>query len=111
MQFYFIAGKTSVASSLASHYDIPILKLDDIIVASFSSGTTYGNQARELCAEAAQRIAEEKRAYDDPVLMSQRGPAGAALSTAAVTAYSQGTMMPLNAGTVKNMIGVNCTPT
>lgn len=79
-------GKTTVATALSKFYDIPILKIDDVIIASLSSGTASGTMARDLCAEAARRIADEGRGADE---LLQRGLPG--LSTEALTAHTQGT--------------------
>lgn len=86
---FFEQGKSTVASSLARQYDIPVLKLDDIIITSFSSGTLSGTQARDLCAEAARRIADDTRQVDD-ALPSQRGQTAGGLSMEALTVHTQG---------------------
>jgi Hydin Adenylate kinase-like domain len=85
----FGAGKTTVATSLANLYDVPILKIDDIIIASFTSQTPSGTQARELCAEAARRLAEESRPADETAL-SQRGLPPGSVSTDGLTVPNQG---------------------
>jgi len=82
------SGKTTTATSLASRYDIPVLNMDDIIMASFSTGTLCGSQARDLCAEAARRLADDSRQAED-ALLSQRGQPGGGLSTDALTVHSQ----------------------
>ena len=70
------AGKTSTASALSRHYDIPVLTIDDVIMTSLSTSSAHGARARELCAEAARRLSDESIAGDE------RGPISVdALST------------------------------
>jgi len=42
--------------ALSRHYDIPVLTIDDIIIASLSTSSVNGMRARQLCAEAAHRL-------------------------------------------------------
>jgi len=87
-------GKSGLSASLSEHYDIPVLTVDDVIIASLSSSSVAGARARQLCAEAGRRLtADECRtaaapaAGDDDLLAHQR----AALGNDATSAHTLGT--------------------
>jgi len=65
-------GKTSTAAALSEHYDVPVLTLDDVIIASVQQAmTVHGQRARQLCADAAtrrlQRPGDVTESLDDTV--------------------------------------------
>ncbi|ESO91099.1 hypothetical protein LOTGIDRAFT_122343, partial [Lottia gigantea] len=72
-----MAGKTSAAVTLAKHYETAILTVDGVVSDAISNGNTQaGRQARELCAEAARKKAEEIRGSE--LEEAERKNAGAA---------------------------------
>ena len=74
---------------IAKRYEAALLTVDGVVLEALSNGNTpAGLRARELCAEAAARRAEELRAMegDDPEKKTAGG-----LSVEAVTAHTQGT--------------------
>ena len=74
--------------SLAKHYNAALLTVDGIILEAISNGNTpAGLRAREMCAEAARRRAEEKAAEG-----GEEGgkPVAGGLSVEAVTAHTAG---------------------
>lgn len=85
--FPLCAGKSTVAIALARHYNAAMLTLDGVIMDAIASGnTSAGMRARQLCAEAAHRKAEEVRLQESEE--SEKKPAG--LSVEAVTVHTQG---------------------
>jgi hydrocephalus-inducing protein len=71
-----LTGKTKAATVLAKHYDCPLLTIDSIITdAIANSKSTSAARARQLCAEAATKHAEEQRALD--AIMQQNAAANA----------------------------------
>jgi hypothetical protein len=84
---FAFSGKTTVASILAARYDVLLMKIDDVIIESMRGNTANGVRARDLCAEAARKLADENRPSDDAA-GSHRGPAGG-LSVEALNAHTQ----------------------
>ena len=64
------AGKTSTARALSRHYDVPVMTIDDVIVASLATGSVSGARARQLCAEAARRLRGGDELTDERQLLS-----------------------------------------
>ncbi|XP_025115052.1 hydrocephalus-inducing protein-like isoform X4 [Pomacea canaliculata] len=86
-----MTGKSTVAIALARHYNAAMLTLDGVIMDAIASGnTSAGMRARQLCAEAAHRKAEEVRLQESEE--SEKKPAG--LSVEAVTVHTQGGANP-----------------
>jgi len=73
-------GKSTAAAAFSQHYDIPVLKIDDVITASMATNSANGLRVRELCAEAGRRLTDESTAGEERPL----------LSTDAVSAHSHG---------------------
>ena len=87
-----LSGKTSVAVAVARHYQAALLTVDAIVLEAISNGnSSAGLRARELCAEAAHRRAEELRALEGEAGAGAAGaPVAPGLSVEAVTAHTQG---------------------
>jgi len=63
MNAYLFLGKTGAAVQLAKKYSAALLTIDGVILDALSNGNTpAGLRARELCADAAKRRAEELKA-------------------------------------------------
>ena len=86
--------------ALARRYEAALLTVDGVVMEAITNGNTpAGLKARELCAEAAARRAEELRAAEEE---GGTGPGegtttekpskktGGGLSVEAVTAHTQG---------------------
>ena len=97
------SGKTTTAVALAKKYEAALLNVDAVVVEAITNGITpAGLRARELCAEAALRRAEELRAQEgddaggaQPAETTGPGAGGGGkkaggLSVEAVTAHTQG---------------------
>ena len=90
-------GKTTLSIQIAKHFEAALLTIDGVVLEAISNGNTpAGLKARELCSEAAHRVAEELKAAEaeggDVVGDVKKGPAAAGgLSVEAVTAHTQGT--------------------
>ncbi|KAK6174452.1 hypothetical protein SNE40_017727 [Patella caerulea] len=83
-----MAGKTSTAVTLAKHYEASILTVDGVVLDAISNGNTAaGRQARELCAEAARKKAEEQQGREQEEAEKRSGAGG--LSVEAVAAHTQ----------------------
>ncbi|XP_046359897.2 hydrocephalus-inducing protein homolog isoform X3 [Haliotis rufescens] len=85
-----MSGKSSTVVMLAKRYKAAILSVDGVVLEAISNGNTpSGLKARELCADAARRKAEEIKGLepDDP----EKTKAGG-LSVEALTAHTQGTI-------------------
>lgn len=79
------------AVTLAKHYEASLLTVDNIVLEAISNGNTpAGLKAREMCAEAAQRHAEETKALEGEEVVEAGKKAGG-LSVEALTAHTQGT--------------------
>lgn len=60
-----LSGKSRAAVALAKHYECALLTLDAIIIEAIASSTSASAQrARQLCADAAQKYADEQRALE-----------------------------------------------
>ena len=58
-----LAGKSKVSLQIAKLYGAALLNIDAIVMEAIAHGNTpAGLRAREMCAEAAHRRAEEVRA-------------------------------------------------
>ena len=58
-----VAGKSKLAVQIAKLYGAALLNVDAVVLEAIANGNTpAGLKARELCAEAAHRRAEEVRA-------------------------------------------------
>merc|ERR1712226_193566 len=100
-----MSGKSSTAVMIAKRYEAALLNVDSIVLEAISNGNTpAGLKAREMCAEAAAKRAEELRAMEgeDPEKKAAGG-----LSVEAVTAHTQGTGQIANAHSVAQSLVSN----
>nr|KAG5712964.1 hypothetical protein BaRGS_021758 [Batillaria attramentaria] len=80
-----LEGKTATAVALARHYETAILTVDGVVLDAIANGnTSAGLRARQLCAEAARRKAEEMR-----LLEGEEEKKAGGLSVEAVAAHTQ----------------------
>lgn len=60
-----LSGKSRAAVALAKHYECALLTLDTIIIDAIATSSSISAQrARQLCADAAQKYADEQRALE-----------------------------------------------
>lgn len=58
-----LSGKSQAAVALAKHYECALLTIDSIIIEAMASSTSpAAAKARQFCAEAATKLAEEEKA-------------------------------------------------
>jgi len=78
--------------ALAKYYDAALLTVDSVVLEAISNGNTpAGMRARELCADAAHRRAEEARAEAAGVAVDEgKTVAGGGLSVEALQAHTAG---------------------
>lgn len=82
-----LSGKSRAAVALAKHYECALLTLDAIITDAIATSTSASAQkARQLCAEAAQKYAEEQRAIDAATAVDMARANAAAAGTGAASA-------------------------
>lgn len=81
-----LSGKTRAAVALAKRYECALLTIDSVIVdAMATSASASAQRARKLCADAAQRYADEQRAADTATVAAvERNP----LSTEALAQHT-----------------------
>lgn len=74
-----LTGKSKAASVLAKHYDCALLTIDSIITdAIANSKSVAASKARQLCAEAATKSAEDQKILD--AVMQQNAAANGGIS-------------------------------
>lgn len=89
-----LSGKTATAVALARHYETAILTVDGVVLDAIANGnSSAGLRARQLCAEAARRKAEEMK-----LLEGEEEKKAGGLSMEAVAAHTQGAASSLAAG-------------
>lgn len=80
-------GKSDTAIQLAKRYEAALLTIDTVVTEAIANANTpAGRKARELCAEAARRKAEELEGRDEAT-DKVKVPG---LSVEALTAHTQG---------------------
>lgn len=61
-----LSGKTTASVALAKHYECALLTIDNIIIDAIANSTSpAAARARQYCAEAAAKYAEENRALEE----------------------------------------------
>jgi hydrocephalus-inducing protein len=87
-----ILGKTTAAISLAKRHEAALISVNAVVMEAISNGNTpAGRRARQLCSDAAHRLAEEQRALEGEGEVIEKKVTTGGLSVEAVAAHTQGT--------------------
>lgn len=72
-----LSGKSRTAVALAKHYECALLSIDAIIIDAISTSSSMSAQrARQLCADAAQKCADEQRALEAATVIDMNRSTG-----------------------------------